>query len=72
MVLLPLITQNHYLSLLPPVYKNSLDAINYLTDLHRYTYRHLGEEIIWNASMPCYLEGPDDIRIRRIRQLQQR
>ena len=51
------------LEFITPVYKNSLDAINYLTDLHRYTYRQLGEEIIWNASMPCYLEGPDDIRI---------
>ncbi|OUS25525.1 glutamate--cysteine ligase ['Osedax' symbiont bacterium Rs2_46_30_T18] len=51
------------LEFITPVYKNSLDAINYLTDLHRFTYRQLDEEIIWNASMPCYLKGPDDIRI---------
>jgi glutamate--cysteine ligase len=51
------------LEFITPVYKNSLDAINYLTDLHRFTYRHLGEEVIWNTSMPCYLEGDDDIRI---------
>lgn len=51
------------LEFITPVYKNSLDAINYLTDLHRFTYRHLGEEVIWNTSMPCYLESDDDIRI---------
>ena len=51
------------LEFITPVYKNSLDAINYLTTLHRYTYQHLADEVIWNASMPCYLEGPDDIRI---------
>jgi len=51
------------LEFITPVYKNSLDAINYLTDLHRYTYRHLGEEVIWNTSMPCYLASADDIRI---------
>ncbi|NRA19609.1 MAG: glutamate--cysteine ligase [Oceanospirillaceae bacterium] len=51
------------LEFITPVYKNSLDAINYLTDLHKYSYLHLSEEIVWNASMPCYLEGPDDIRI---------
>ncbi|EPJ43708.1 MAG: glutamate--cysteine ligase [Osedax symbiont Rs1] len=51
------------LEFITPVYKNSLDAINYLTDLHRFTYQHLGEEIIWNASMPCYLSGAEDIRI---------
>jgi glutamate--cysteine ligase len=51
------------LEFITPVYKNSLDAINYLTDLHRFTYRHLDEEIIWNASMPCYLASADDIRI---------
>jgi len=51
------------LEFITPVYKNSLDAINYLTDLHRYSYRHLDEEVIWNASMPCYLAGADDIRI---------
>lgn len=51
------------LEFITPVYKNSLDAINYLTDLHRYSYRHLGDEVIWNASMPCYLKSADDIRI---------
>ncbi len=51
------------LEFITPVYKNSIDAINYLTDLHRYSYRHLKEEVIWNASMPCYLNGADDIRI---------
>lgn len=51
------------LEFITPVYKSSHQAINYLTDLHRFTYKHLDEEVIWNASMPCYLQGADDIRI---------
>ncbi|MGB1237316.1 MAG: glutamate--cysteine ligase [Pseudomonadales bacterium] len=51
------------LEFITPVYKNAGDAIDYLTDLHRFSYQHLGEEVIWNASMPCYLKSSDDIRI---------
>ncbi len=29
-----------------------------LTELHQFVYRHIGDEILWSASMPCGL--PDD------------
>jgi glutamate--cysteine ligase len=51
------------LEFITPVYRDPLDAINHLTDLHHYTYKHLGDEVIWNTSMPCYLKSADDIRI---------
>lgn len=33
------------------------EALGFLTDIHAYVYRHLGDELIWATSMPCVLEG---------------
>lgn len=34
-----------------------------LEDIHRFTYRAIGDEILWASSMPCILESNDDIPI---------
>jgi glutamate--cysteine ligase len=32
-----------------------------LTELHQFVYRHIGDELIWAASMPCKLPAEDEI-----------
>lgn len=34
-----------------------------LDDTHRYTYRHIGSEILWTSSMPCALSNDADIPV---------
>jgi len=36
-----------------------------VTRIHQYVYRHIGDELLWAASMPCRLPGDDAIPIGR-------
>ncbi|TNF34023.1 MAG: glutamate--cysteine ligase [Gammaproteobacteria bacterium] len=36
-----------------------------LTDIHRYTHQHIGDEILWSNSMPCPLGTDGDIPVAR-------
>lgn len=36
-----------------------------VTGIHRYVYRHIGDELMWAASMPCWLPEDDAIPIGR-------
>ncbi|MCO5100200.1 MAG: glutamate--cysteine ligase [Burkholderiaceae bacterium] len=36
-----------------------------LTELHQFVHRHLGDEILWSASMPCGLPADDEIPLAR-------
>ncbi|MFQ3787895.1 glutamate--cysteine ligase [Halomonas sp. A29] len=51
------------LEYITPVYCRPDDAIDFLADLHRFSYRHLGDELIWPASMPARLDGNDSVAI---------
>ena len=51
------------LEYITPVYCRPGDAVDFLADLHRFSYRHLGEELIWPASMPARLDGNDSVTI---------
>jgi glutamate--cysteine ligase len=51
------------LEYITPVYCRPGDAVDFLADLHRFSYRHLGEELIWPASMPARLDGNDSVII---------
>lgn len=62
----PYITTDYSESLLEyitPVFSRPADALAFLGDLHRYSYRYLGQELIWPASMPAELDGNDSIPI---------
>ena len=41
------------------------ETLEFLTDLHRFTQKNLGDELIWPASMPCKLHGNESIPIAR-------
>nr|WP_232230342.1 glutamate--cysteine ligase [Halomonas sp. 1513] len=51
------------LEYITPVYCRPVDALGFLGDLHRFSYRHLGDELIWPASMPARLDGNDSVPI---------
>ncbi len=51
------------LEYITPVTCRPVDAMAFLGDLHRYTYRYLGDELIWPASMPSRLDGNDSVPI---------
>ncbi|APE30095.1 glutamate--cysteine ligase [Halomonas aestuarii] len=51
------------LEYITPVYCRPGDAMDFLGDLHRFSYRHLDGELIWPASMPARLDGNDSVPI---------
>lgn len=51
------------LEYITPVYCRPKDAMAFLGDLHRFSHRHLGDELIWPASMPAILDGNDSVPI---------
>ena len=51
------------IELVTPTFTTSWELLQYLTDLHQFVYRHLGDELLWATSMPCRLEGDSSIPI---------
>ncbi|TLF48240.1 glutamate--cysteine ligase [Halomonas urmiana] len=51
------------LEYITPVTCRPADALDFLGDLHRFSYRYLGDELIWPASMPARLDGNDSVPI---------
>lgn len=60
----PYITTDYSEALLefvtPPTQSLS-EPLTLLEDLHRYTYRHIGDELLWVNSMPCIMTDDDGI-----------
>ena len=62
----PMITTDYSEALLefitPP--STQLDApLEELDRIHRYTYHHIGDELLWVNSMPCIMGNDDDIPV---------
>jgi glutamate--cysteine ligase len=53
------------LELITPVSESSAAAIQFLENLHRFTYANLDNELIWAGSMPCHIPDPASIPIAR-------
>ncbi|MEZ5595295.1 MAG: glutamate--cysteine ligase [Pseudomonadales bacterium] len=53
------------LELITGVHASPEDCIRELTDVHRFVYSALGDEMLWPASMPCMLPDADAIPIGR-------
>ena len=43
--------------LVTPPFTETWELTQYLCDIHQFVYRHLGDELLWVASMPCVLGG---------------
>ncbi len=46
----------------PPFY-NISSTLNFLYNLHTYTYSHIGDELLWVNSMPCRINSEQEIPI---------
>lgn len=53
------------LEFITPVFTTPEGTIDYLSDIHRFCYSQLDDELIWATSMPCFLGGEDSIPIAR-------
>ena len=51
------------IELVTPTFRSNWELLQYLCDLHQFTYRHLGDELLWATSMPCVVEGDASIPI---------
>lgn len=53
------------LEFITPVAQSIEQTLAQLTDIHSYTYQHLGDELLWPLSMPCVVGAAEDIQIAR-------
>ena len=53
------------IELVTPTFHTSWELLQYLTDLHQFVYRSLGDELLWATSMPCDIRADKDIPIAR-------
>ncbi|MBW2528974.1 MAG: glutamate--cysteine ligase [Deltaproteobacteria bacterium] len=51
------------LELVTPPFQTGDETLSFARDLHRFVYDEIGEELLWAASMPCFLHGPECVRI---------
>jgi glutamate--cysteine ligase len=53
------------LEFITPVSTRIDETLTTLADIHTYVYRHLGDERLWAASMPCIVSGDAGIPVAR-------
>ena len=53
------------LEFITDVHPTATACVDELTNIHRFVYRHIGEEMLWCGSMPCNLPDENAIPIAR-------
>jgi glutamate--cysteine ligase len=53
------------LEFITPVFQDVDSALDTLNEIHRFVYAHIDDELLWAASMPCVLEGDENIPVAR-------
>jgi glutamate--cysteine ligase len=53
------------LELVTPALDQPAAVLDLLRDLHLFSYRHLGDELIWGTSMPCLIGGGAAVPLAR-------
>lgn len=51
------------LEFITPPFAKVDEALNYMKELHKFTYEQIGDELLWAASMPCGISGDESIPI---------
>ncbi len=51
------------LEFVTPAFKTPQETLARLRELHRFTYAHIGDELLWTTSMPCIVGGEKSIPI---------
>ena len=53
------------LELITAPHADAVGALGELSDIHRFVYRSIGDELLWTSSMPCVLGRDDEIPVAR-------
>ena len=53
------------LEFVTPALPSTWEALQRICDIHQFTYQHLGDELLWAASMPCVIPGATEIPLAR-------
>ena len=53
------------LEFITPVFNDSSSLLEFLTNIHNFVYQNIGDEKLWVNSMPCILQGSENIPIAR-------
>ncbi|MBU2677592.1 MAG: glutamate--cysteine ligase, partial [Gammaproteobacteria bacterium] len=53
------------LEFVTPAFPTTWEALQCICDIHQFMYAHLGDEILWPASMPCRIPENDSIPLAR-------
>ncbi len=64
----PFITTDYseaLLEMITPPTTDPDEPIRFLKQIHNYVYHQIGEEFLWNASMPCMMNKEEEIPIAR-------
>lgn len=51
------------LEFVTPAYSTTWETMQFLCDLHQWTSASIGDELLWPASMPCFIGNDEDIPI---------
>lgn len=53
------------LEFVTPAFSTTWETLQFLCDIHQFTYARIGDELLWVASMPCRLPPDADIPLAR-------
>ena len=53
------------LEFVTPALASTWEALQVICDIHQFTYQHLGDELLWCASMPCRIPPDSEIPLAR-------
>ena len=53
------------LEFVTPAFTSTWETLQFLCDIHQFVYQHVGDELLWSASMPCLIEGDEAIPVAR-------
>ena len=51
------------LEFITPPYTSAREALACMSNIHRFVYTHLGDELLWATSMPCKVAGDASVPI---------
>ncbi|MEM7534935.1 MAG: glutamate--cysteine ligase [Chloroflexota bacterium] len=51
------------LELITPPFEDVMDTMNFMQAIHQFIYANVHDELLWNTSMPCIVDGEKSIRI---------
>ena len=51
------------LEFITPAQEDAAKTLNQLSDIQKFTLSHMGSEVLWPVSMPCYIKSQQEIKL---------